>query len=230
MRKIWFIRHGESQANAGEIVDDTRTVQLTRKGWDQAYDVARLIPSAPDLIVATPLMRTQQTALPARQRFPDAAYEIWPLQEFANLSRENYEGKTAAQRAPLVNAFWDRNDPYHIDGKGGESFADMVSRIKDGMTRLRMREEDFTVVFAHGWIMDTLPFLITRPDLPLQEMMPMVRGYHVANGIRNCEVIQANVDSAGLVLEPGERRRFERGLLASLMNRQGADAPSIGNF
>ena len=62
MKEVWFIRHGESSANAGLPTTDPGTIPLISKGVLQAKALAKTIGKRPDLIVMTPYLRTQQTA------------------------------------------------------------------------------------------------------------------------------------------------------------------------
>jgi broad specificity phosphatase PhoE len=75
MAEVWFIRHGQSIANAGQVTEGTASVPLTALGHQQALAVSTLITTAPDLIVVTPYLRTQQTAVPTLEKFPDVGLE-----------------------------------------------------------------------------------------------------------------------------------------------------------
>ena len=81
MKKIWLIRHGESIANAGEPTQDHRNIPLSPKGLIQAQEVAREIPTdpAPELIITSPYLRAQQTAMQTIGRFPDVSTGIWDI-------------------------------------------------------------------------------------------------------------------------------------------------------
>ena len=64
MQTIYFVRHGEAQANAEGLVAGSQTHSpLTIKGADQARAIAQTLKDKPiDLIVASPLERTTETA------------------------------------------------------------------------------------------------------------------------------------------------------------------------
>lgn len=76
MKRIWLIRHGESIANAGEATDDHKSIPLSELGLKQAQALALQIPKRPDLIVTSPYLRAQQTAMYTIGRFPDTATGI----------------------------------------------------------------------------------------------------------------------------------------------------------
>jgi broad specificity phosphatase PhoE len=150
MREIWFIRHGESESNAGLPTTHTAMIGLTPKGFAQAACAAAAIPKPPSLIVTSPYLRSKQSAQPAIERFPEARIEEWPVHEFSYLSLASREGTTSEQRKPLSKAFWDRCDPQHCDGEGAESFVALAARAKQILERMKHQEEAFAVVFSHG--------------------------------------------------------------------------------
>ena len=88
MPTIWFIRHAQSQANAGEKTVNPAAIALTPTGREQAAHVAAAFKQAPDLVITSPYLRTQQTAEYLFQRYPDARREIWPVYEFTYLALE----------------------------------------------------------------------------------------------------------------------------------------------
>lgn len=64
MKTIYFVRHGESEANAqGLLAGSNSDTPLTQKGKDQAHTVGvQLKEKQVDLIVASPLGRAYETA------------------------------------------------------------------------------------------------------------------------------------------------------------------------
>jgi probable phosphoglycerate mutase len=86
MKTIWFIRHAESEANAGLAKTYPDTIPLTLKGFTQARLLAEPIATEPDLIITSPYLRTQQTAQPLADKYPLVPTERWPKHEFNFLS------------------------------------------------------------------------------------------------------------------------------------------------
>lgn len=199
MAEIWFIRHGQSLANAGQVTEGTDSVPLTDLGHQQALAVSTLITTAPDLIVVTPYLRTQQTAVPTLAKFPDVPLEVWNLQEFASLSPANYA--TPFQFASLMKDYWNRQDPDYIDGEGAESFNMLLERMKDNLVKLHTAPENFIIIFTHGHIMHTLRVILEFPDLNPQEMMGAIRDNYHRAGIDNCATIKTIADQNGLRLQ-----------------------------
>ena len=86
MVRVWLIRHGQSESNAGLPSADWRGIPLTELGHQQAERIAEVFADPPKLIVSSPYLRAQQTAQPTIARYPGAACEEWPVQEFSYLA------------------------------------------------------------------------------------------------------------------------------------------------
>jgi 2,3-bisphosphoglycerate-dependent phosphoglycerate mutase len=54
MTEIWFIRHGESESNAGLPTFDTAKIELTPRGFAQAKQIVEAFTRPPSLIVTSP--------------------------------------------------------------------------------------------------------------------------------------------------------------------------------
>lgn len=156
MKEIWFIRHAESEANAGLTSSDPGAIPLTEKGRQQAIRVSKIIPETPSLIVVSPYIRTQQTAQPTLKRFPEVENQKWNIQEFTFLSPVVCQNTTASQRRLWVGEYWKRNDPLYRHGEGAESFADLLFRVQDAFRRLEKIENGYVLIFSHGQFIKTL--------------------------------------------------------------------------
>ncbi|MGV3661614.1 MAG: histidine phosphatase family protein [Prosthecobacter sp.] len=161
---ITFIRHGESEANAGLPTLTPGCIRLTDLGHKQAQDFAGTIAAPPCLIVVSPYIRTHLTAAPLRTRYPAAPVEEWPVHEFTYLNPTHYSGTTEAQRGIFAQSYWTRCDPQWNDGGGAESFADLISRIDALEQRLNQRPERDIFVFSHGYFIKALLLRRERPQ------------------------------------------------------------------
>jgi len=182
-------------ANAGEVAVDRGSTVLTPKGQEQAKAVALRITKRPDLIVVTPYLRTQQTAQPLRQRFPDVPCETFDLYEYSAIADQNYVGRTSLQRSPQMKAIWERNDPDYNDGPGAESFSEMLNRIKSAVQRLRTYKNKFIIVYAHGYIVQTTRLLLGKPGLLDKEIMKLLPYYMEHSPIENCSILRTEMDA-----------------------------------
>lgn len=151
MLNVWFIRHAQSQSNAGERTEDPDLIELTARGREQAEHIPALFDHAPDLIIVSPYLRAIQTAEPLLRRFPDVPNETWPVQEFTYLDRKRCLNTTLAERIPMAQTFWDRNEPHYVDGEGTESYAGLMGRVDAMWGRLfNHYDGQWVVVVSHA--------------------------------------------------------------------------------
>lgn len=153
MLDFWFIRHGESETNAGLRSKSDAITPLTNKGRQQAEYVADAIEAPPDLIVLSQYSRTEQTALPTINKFPSVPVETWPIHEFSYLSHEQYAGTDTRARRKLSENYFRVSNPEEVLGPGGESFNQFIGRVETAFQKLVEKREthEKILLFGHGW-------------------------------------------------------------------------------
>lgn len=182
------MRHGESAANAGEPTRDHASIPLTAKGLEQARMIAQSITSTPGLILASPFLRAQATALVTTALHPAAAFETRPIHEFSYLAPARCVDTTLTQRRGWVEAYWERSDPAFSDGEGAESFLDLVARALAFLERLAEQPANEIIAFTHGQFMNIVCWLLEkRPQEIDSRAMLDWRRYEIANHIPNCQ-------------------------------------------
>jgi broad specificity phosphatase PhoE len=163
-RALRLIRHGESNANAGQATSDPYEIDLTALGRKQAADVALSFQEPPDLIIHSPMQRAAMTARPTIDRFPDVPVMELNIQEFTYLDPVRCQGTTAAGRKGWVESYWNtgdiesRDDGWNVlDALSGkqprcESFLDFVMRVRWFVRLLTeyLEESQRIAVFGHG--------------------------------------------------------------------------------
>jgi 2,3-bisphosphoglycerate-dependent phosphoglycerate mutase len=153
MALVWLIRHGESEANAGFPTDEQANIKITERGYQQAQQVASCFSQKPSLIVTSPFLRTKQTAQPTIDRFSSTPQVEWQVEEFNYLATARRKNTTLAERKPMAEEYWQRNDPFYVDGEGAESFAEMMSRVYNLQKQIQDIKEEFVAIFTHGMFM-----------------------------------------------------------------------------
>jgi broad specificity phosphatase PhoE len=152
MPAVWFIRHGESEANIGQATAHPATIKLTPKGIEQAYSIASFFKRSPASIITSRYIRTFETAKPTLNCFPAVHHEEWPVEEFTYLAPLDTH-TTSLERKPRVEAFWQNEDLFYVDdefdGEHVESFAAFISRVQNVIQRLRQTKENDVAVFSH---------------------------------------------------------------------------------
>lgn len=194
MTEIWLVRHAQSVENAGGSGPGLGKAGLSPEGRRQAQALADFLPKAPDLVVVSPYLRTQETAAPSLARFPGTPREVWPVQEFSYLDPAKYDGTTAADRRPSVEGYWERLDPFYRDGPGAEAFTDLLDRA--GRTLERMRGlAGFTLLVSHGQFLRALLLgLFQGLDFPPTVLMRRFLGLRTAIVTPNCGLIRVRFE------------------------------------
>lgn len=169
MTSFWFIRHGESESNAGLPSETDQGTPLTEKGFAQAKLVAEAIDTTPDRFVISPYLRTQQTAAPTLDKFPNVPVETWPVQEYSYLSYEQYHHTTPDTRRKMSESYFLTANPDLVLGDGGESFNQFIERVKDSLNRLQNSALEQTIIFGHGWFMRAVLWVMYQEKGSRQE-------------------------------------------------------------
>lgn len=148
--------------------------------------VARSITCTPGLILASPFLRAQATALVTTALHPTAVFETCPIHEFTYLAPARCVDTTLAQRRSWVKAYWERSDPAFPDGEGAEFFFDLVARTLAFLERLAEQTAYEIIAFTHGQFMNTVRRLLEkRPQEIDSRAMLEWRQYEIANHVPN---------------------------------------------
>ena len=170
---IYFVRHGETSWTPARRFSGIgpEDPELTPKGTEQAKKVAQEIAARkPDLIIASPLMRTTQTA----KEISDATkLDVTFDDQWVECDFGNWDGFTPAEIKEKHPEEWDAwlaSPSYRPSG--GESYAEVSSRAEAGLTDLVVQYPGKTIcVVTHNIVIRALASLAI--GAPLEGM------YHV---------------------------------------------------
>ncbi len=182
MKKVYFVRHGESEGNVGGLRGHPDH-PLTERGAQQATFIAKRCATLPiTFLVSSTDRRARETALAISQ-------EIGMAPEYADLFVE--------ARAPSALRGKSRSDPaviasqeeinknftipgYHFADE--ENFEDLNERARKALVYLAEREEDEVLVVTHGFFMRMLAArAILGDDLNAPACQDFVRSLHMQN-------------------------------------------------
>ncbi|MCK0714920.1 histidine phosphatase family protein [Chromohalobacter sarecensis] len=136
-RPFVFLRHGQSTSNLNRRIAGQRDVPLTAQGEREARQASALLGDvAWPLIVASPLERARRTAELATGRAPHC---------LVGGLKERHWGEHEEQLIPETM-------PYLLSPKGGESWADFVTRIVATLNALLVEHETPLIVGHSGLI------------------------------------------------------------------------------
>ncbi len=150
MVTLYFVRHGETQANVDGILTGTLETDLTQKGRDDAKALAGKLPKKFDVCICSPLRRTWQTLLAIKgdvkflidERITEICSGEWQGRKKSELPVEEY---TLYKKGLL-------NPPK------GEKLDDVNKRILDFLTDIfsKFRNNEKILVVTHNGLMRQL--------------------------------------------------------------------------
>lgn len=160
---ITFIRHAQSEANAGGVSKPNPIIELSPLGHQQALALASEISPPPTKVYLSEFLRTHQTAAPILDKFSLQPVIVPCLNEFNVFGFEVVKGMTGAQRLPLAKRYWKTCDPDASFGQGAQSFNEFCAQVGEFITLLAEgRIVDDSIVFGHGmwfsvfsWLQET---------------------------------------------------------------------------
>ena len=194
---LYFVRHGESEANAAHVFAGRRDSPLTARGREQAKVVAKAVrPVHFDRIVTSPLSRTKDTAaeIVAGRDVPVEVYE-----DLVEIDVGDAAGKGFDELRGLPN--YD-GEGFH-QWPGGESLDQVITRAMHVIDRLVEESAGKTIcVVGHGGVtrilvsgfLGVLPKLIrvpaTNTNITIVTHAPE-RGYMVDEMFNDAHVVEA---------------------------------------
>lgn len=163
MKRLWIIRHGQSENNKAGLLSGWMDTPLTEQGIKEAEKVRELLMNEHfDRVYSSDLIRARATAEAA---LPNAVYETSEMLREMNLGELEGRSSSIVPKDQL---------PYlarvGYSAFGGESREEFYARIRDFGNELLSSEDGNIAVFSHsGWLrgflcltlgMDTLSYKV----------------------------------------------------------------------
>ncbi len=182
MKKIYFVRHGESEGNIGPVQQD-HTSPLTQKGKEQAHSVAkRLAGVSVGVIVSSNMLRAKETAEVV------AGVTNAPVEHsdfFAERRKPSLMYGKSKDDTESVDAYKTVVANFHLPGfrhSDEENFDDLKDRAKNAMAYLASRPEETIVVVTHGYFMRIImAYALFGDSLTGEECSRCARFFHMEN-------------------------------------------------
>jgi broad specificity phosphatase PhoE len=153
MKKIFLIRHAESEANAGGVFEFSNIVRLTDTGKQQAVELIGKL-SKPDRIIVSKYIRTQETAEPLIKKLEEEEHffdvSLWhDIHEFSALDFHKITTKNHEGVKERARWYWGKNDPEYRDAEHKETFKEFAKRTHKALKRMRDIDKE-NYIFTHG--------------------------------------------------------------------------------
>ena len=182
MKKIYFVRHGESEGNASPVRKGVMS-SLSEKGKEQAKSIAQRCTGIHiDLLVSSTVNRAKETAEIISEKISK------PI-ELSDLFIE--------RRRPSEVYGKPKNDPIalHIENEINKNFSkegwrysdednfdDLKKRALEALDYLANRPEENILVVSHGFFLRiVMACVVHGPDLTGKECEGFIRTFHMEN-------------------------------------------------
>ncbi len=161
MKTLYFVRHGESESNAGNPVYQGEGSRLTEKGREQGKEIAKRCKNLriEGFIVSTALRAKETAQIIAEEVGKEP--EIEELFTERKVPRELIGKSRADEKARAMELAW--IDSFFQEGVrvgSGENFSDLKSRALSALKYLEERPEESILVVTHGFFLHMMVGLV----------------------------------------------------------------------
>ena len=196
MSTLYFVRHGESTANAGGVTMPHAEIPLSPLGSEQAQLLGELLNVKPARVLTSSYLRARQTAAPFCAK-ANVAPQVHPLlDEFSALDSDRVAGMLGAQRRPIADAYWHASDPAARHGPLAETFAEFNDRVAGFVAELPALP-DQTVLFGHGIWFGLLCWQLLGFETEDSAGMREFRAFQRGMTMPNCAVYSLDSSESG---------------------------------
>ncbi len=183
MKKIYFVRHGESEGNFLRI-HQSKNTPLTEVGQSQAKIVAlRFSKIQVASIIASPCLRAQQTAQAIADK-NDLKIETNDLftekkgpSELIGISQQSEQSKQI--RKKLGERLFEQDGNWRYSDE--ETIAEFAKRAEDALKFLSQRTEENLAVVCHALILRMIIAKILNPAGDLKNLYDIYENFELNN-------------------------------------------------
>lgn len=158
MPQLFFIRHGQTEANVKGILTGRLETNLTQKGIEDAITLSKELTEEFDSYYCSPLTRTHQT-LKAIKGNVDFIID----ERITEVSSGNWQGKLKSE---LPEVEYDLYKNGKLNPPNGESLEDVDKRIKSFLDDMfsRYKNDEKILVVTHNAFMRNLKRMFIDRD------------------------------------------------------------------
>ena len=193
--KLYFVRHGESEANTLRVISNRESpFGLTALGKQQALILADRLKDIPlTAIYSSPIRRARETAEILSQSFHLPYQVTEALREYDCGVLEDKSDQESWRLHGEIAEDWTLNNNYVRKPDGGENYFEIKKRFIpfiESFTQNGLHAEEHILFVGHGGLLQLmLPEVLTNID----------HAFVKSHGIRHTQCIIAEQRQAGLV-------------------------------
>ena len=162
MPQLYFIRHGQTEANVKGILTGRLETNLTQKGIDDAIELSKELTEDFDYYYCSPLTRTHQTLKAIKG---DVEYIV--DERITEVSSGDWQGKLKSE---LPETEYDLYKKGQLNPPNGESLEDVDKRIKSFLEDMfsKYKSDEKILVVTHNAFMRNLKRMFIDKDKVLE--------------------------------------------------------------
>lgn len=182
MKTIYFIRHGESEGNAGPVFQSGSN-SLSDRGREQASFMAERCSKLPiDSLVTSSMIRAHETASIIGERIEKEVISselfIERRRPSAQIGKPKKHPQSLAIDQEILNNFGIAGYRHSDE----ENFEDLRNRARQALEFLANRPEEHIAVVTHGFFMRIiLAYVVFGDTLTGNECNMFARAFHTEN-------------------------------------------------
>ena len=205
--KLYFVRHGESEANVLHVISNRESpLGLTPLGRQQAGTLANQLRDVPiTTIYSSPILRARQTAEILAQSLNQSYRVTEALREYDCGILEDKADEESWKLHREIAEDWTLNLNYLRKPEGGECFLDIRNRFipfLEELTRDSTQQDNHILLVGHGGLFQLmLPLILINVDVAFAK----------SHGMGHTETILAQQEQDGLVCLQWGPVRFDNG-------------------
>lgn len=199
--KLYFIRHGESEANIQHVISNRESpFGLTKRGKQLANILADSLKDIPfTAIFSSPVLRARETADILSRSFHQPYQIAEALREYDCGILEEKADEASWRLHRKYYEEWTLHHNHSSKPTGGESFVDIQNRFLPFIESLKHGGHDQVLLIGHGGIFHLmLPLILTNIDTD----------YVSSHGIGHTECIIAELHSDGFMCKQWGNNKF----------------------
>jgi probable phosphoglycerate mutase len=190
--KLYFVRHGESEANTRHVISNRdSSFSLTERGRHQAQTLADKLKDIPfTAIFSSPILRARETAEILSKSFHLPYQVTEALREYDCGILEEKSDEESWRLHRHYYDEWTFRHNYMNKPAGGESFVDIQNRFLPFVESFKHESDDHILLIGHGGLFHLmLPLVLTNID----------NDFVRSHGMGHTECVVAELHSDGFV-------------------------------
>ena len=193
--KLYFVRHGESEANILRVISNRKSsFGLTALGKQQALTLADQLKEIPfKAIYSSPILRARKTAEILSRSFHLRYQVTEALREYDCGILEDRSDEASWRLHTEIAEDWTLHHNHLRKPEGGESYLDIQDRFLpfiEKLKRERLNDDEHILLVTHGGLLQLmLPLIFTNVDNHFVRL----------HGVHHTECVIAELRSDGFV-------------------------------